>query len=565
MTSNYQEITQQNTERRGTDFDDIGKFVAEQLYSDRTHFIYELLQNAEDALSRRIQRQPNSTLPKRVAFRLFSNRLEVSHFGEQFTEADVRGISDVLRGTKKDDGNQIGKFGIGFKSVYAFTSSPEIHSGDENFRIERYIRPCAVEPRPLLAGETLFIFPFNHHSYSPEDTFDRLKNCFNSLSERTLLFLRNVEEISWIVENGASETFRRETQDIYPGCQRITISGKKPEQWLVFDKAINANPALKVEIAFLLSLDKQTKKERIVPVNGSHLVVFLPTEIETDLQFLVQGPYRTTPARDNIRRDDNFNRELIEHTATLVGEVLPKIRALGLLTVNCLNVFPIRKSDFQKNSLFSLVFEKVRQTFREQALLPTILDGQYIAATQAKLARSTDLRRLLSDNQLRLLYGSTYTWLSDEITQGKTPDIHKYIIEELEVQEIEPEDFARKFSKSFIEEQTDGWVASFYAFLNKQEALWRADGILRNKPFIRLQNDNHVAPFRSEGLPNAYLPLSTGQKTEFFTIKEEVLENKLVGRDAARFLISLGLSQPDVLDEVIEKILPKYERCSSNC
>ena len=106
MASNYQKITQQNIRRRGEEFDDIGELIAEQLYSDRTHFVYELLQNAEDALSRRIQHQPNSTLPKSVTFRLFGDHLEVSHFGQPFNEADVCGISDVLRGTKKDGGGE---------------------------------------------------------------------------------------------------------------------------------------------------------------------------------------------------------------------------------------------------------------------------------------------------------------------------------------------------------------------------------------------------------------------------------------------------------------------------
>ncbi len=565
MTSNYQEITQENIRRRGEEFDDIGKLIAEQLYSDRTHFIYELLQNAEDALSRRIQNQPNSTLPKSVNFRLLNDRLEVSHFGQQFNEADVRAISDVLRGTKKEDGNQIGKFGIGFKSVYAFTSSPEIHSGKEHFRIERYIRPCAVEARQLADGETLFIFPFDHKAESSEDTFNLLKNRFNSLSERTLLFLRHVEEISWSLVNGSSGIYRRETQSIASGCRRITILGKSQEKWLVFDKTVKSNPSLKVEVAFLLSLNKQTNKEHIVRVNGSPLVVFLPTEIETDLQFLVQGPYHTTPARDNIRRDNKFNQELIEHTATLVAEVLPQIRDMSLLTVNFLNVLPIRRSDFDKNPLFSKVFENIRHSFREKALLPATRDGEYIPATQAKLARSTDLRRLLSDTQLQMFYHGTYKWLSDEITQGKTPDIHRYIIEELQVQEIEPDDFARKLDKSFIEQQSDEWLASFYGFLNKQEALWRVgDGVLRNKQFIRLQDNTHVVPFRSEGLPNAYLPLSSGDETDFPTVKREVVENKLVGRNTLIFLIQLGFSEPDVVAEVMDKIVPKYQKVTGN-
>ena len=100
-----------------------------RLYTDRTHFVFELLQNAEDAGA------------TRILFRLFEDRLEVTHDGRAFNEADVRGVCGVGEGTKVEDMTQIGKFGIGFKSVYAYTEIPEIHSGGEGFRIENYVRP----------------------------------------------------------------------------------------------------------------------------------------------------------------------------------------------------------------------------------------------------------------------------------------------------------------------------------------------------------------------------------------------------------------------------------------
>jgi len=156
MASDYKKICQDNIRRRGEEFDDIGHLISEQLYSDRSHFVYELLQNAEDALERHFRQNPDNTFPCNVQFRLFQNRLEFRHFGEPFNEDDVRGISDVLKGTKKEDFAQIGKFGIGFKSVYAFTASPQIHSGEESFVVKRYIRPEAIKPDISMSdGETV--------------------------------------------------------------------------------------------------------------------------------------------------------------------------------------------------------------------------------------------------------------------------------------------------------------------------------------------------------------------------------------------------------------------------
>ena len=60
MPCNYDKITKDNIRRRGEEFDDIGRLISQQLYSDRSHFVYELLQNAEDALERRFRDDPKN-------------------------------------------------------------------------------------------------------------------------------------------------------------------------------------------------------------------------------------------------------------------------------------------------------------------------------------------------------------------------------------------------------------------------------------------------------------------------------------------------------------------------
>src|ERR1700759_3715707 len=96
-------------------------------YSDRTHFIFELIQNAEDAGA------------TELSFTLFADRLEVRHDGRPFTEADVRGVCGIAQSSKSGDLTQIGRFGIGFKSVYAYTRHPRVYSGPQRFRIESFV------------------------------------------------------------------------------------------------------------------------------------------------------------------------------------------------------------------------------------------------------------------------------------------------------------------------------------------------------------------------------------------------------------------------------------------
>jgi hypothetical protein len=553
MVSNYKQITEENLSRYGTDIDKYGPVFLTSLYSDRTHFIYELLQNAED------------TGATKVIFKLFNDRLEVYHNGRLFTEADVEGICGLVKSTKKEDLTKIGKFGIGFKSVYAYTDSPEIHSGDEHFFIEHYVRPHAVTSDVIISGEytTLFIIKFNRQDLSKAVAYQEIETHLRKFNPRNLLFLNHIEEIYWHLEKGQQGIYKRDILEQDAGYKRVTIKintsfDNTQETWLIFAKPVPYQLNLKVEVAFLVQKDQKTQQEQIVPVSNSQLVVFFPTEKETHLNFLVQGPYRTTPDRAKIPPNDSFNQKLIEITADLVASVLPKLKDLGLLTVNCLQILPIRASEFPENAMFYPVFNEVCEAFKENALLPTA-DGRYIPATQAKLARSAALRKLLSDAQLQQLYGGNYTWLSDEISENTTPELCRYIRDILKVEGIDPEKFASKFSQDFIAKQSDDWVANFYIFLTGQEALWkeetyRKNPSLLNKPFIRLQNNKHVTHIdHYTKRPNAYLP--TDVATSFPTVKKEIV---LIPK-AKDFLERLGLQKPSSYIEVRDKIIPKYK------
>jgi len=120
MASNYNAIRADNERRYGTDIRRIGPMLLADRFDDRTHFISELLQNAEDALARR----PGSRGRRSVRFHLTHDKLSVGHFGKLFDEADVRGICGIAESTKGL--TAIGRFGIGFKWVYAFTERPEV-------------------------------------------------------------------------------------------------------------------------------------------------------------------------------------------------------------------------------------------------------------------------------------------------------------------------------------------------------------------------------------------------------------------------------------------------------
>ena len=561
MPSDYDGIRED--EKRKDELLNNALMLLGKMYSDRTHFIFELLQNAEDARA------------TKILFELFEDRLEVKHDGRPFDEHDVRGVCGVGEGTKTEDLTQIGKFGIGFKSVYAYTAAPEIHSGEEHFRIEHYVWPYKIATKdPGDTWTTLFVFAFDTPDLEPQTAKYEIAERLRNLKARTLLFLRNIKEIEYKLPDETDGVYLR--VPVPRGqARQVTVIGQnngqdEDESWLIFEKPLLVPDPKKsghdkkvwVEIGFKLEANSKDRNESIVRIKESPLVVYFPTEKSTRFGFLIQGPYRTTPSRDNIPKDDDWNTKLVEETALLLVDALQSLKRMGLLTVALLNALPIRMDDFPEDGMFYPIVEAVRDALLDQELLPTD-DGTFVSARNAKLARGAELRKLLTHNQLRELFQSDddIKWLSGEITQDRTPDLRSYLMSELDVEEITPDGFARRISSTFLASQTDDWFIAFYKYLSGQEALWRSPrwdgdsgGLLRRKPILRLQDNKQEVPFRSDGKANAYLP--PPEETDFPIVKREIVDDEQV----AEFLRRLGLSEPDVFDDIVERVLPKYNR-----
>jgi hypothetical protein len=144
-------------------------------YSEFSVFA-ELLQNAEDAYLQREQLGMEMATPCGVVYRYVKEGetgrvLEVEHEGRPFNywqhgprqdRSFSKDVEGVLRsagsfkphaaavGQTEAKAKAIGRFGLGFKSVYLITDCPEIHSGAWHFAIE-----SGCLPRELLPPENL--------------------------------------------------------------------------------------------------------------------------------------------------------------------------------------------------------------------------------------------------------------------------------------------------------------------------------------------------------------------------------------------------------------------------
>ena len=574
MALDYEKIREDKEQEYGTKVGNYGRLLA-NLYSDRTHFIFELLQNAEDALR---DRGPEWRGSRAVTFNLTKNKLRVHHFGRPFNEADVRGICEIGESAKAEDLTAVGRFGIGFKSVYAITDRPEIHSGLEDFAIENYVLPEAVPLIDRGVDDTVFIFPLKSDG---ESACDDIASGLKGLGASSLLFLRQIEEVEWHIDDGLSGHYLRESEYLDEGVQRVTIIGQIfgeqdfSTEWLLFSRSVTrdkGSPAGHVEIAFFLAPNNQN----IQPVSDSRLVVFFPTTQDTNLGFLMQGPYQTTPSRDSVPSHMPWNKHLVDETSILLLQALRWLRDKGDLTTDVIRCLPLKSQRFGVNTspssgflgtsanrspgdtnMFAPLFNATKQGLTSEPLLPCLNSG-YVSAKRALLGRTEGIRQLFSPGQLSALYGNDQemAWLSSDITQDRAPEIRDYLMNDLSVEEIDPETITRKLSPTFLEEQADSWILKLYEFLSSQPAIIR----MLTRPFdrdqavlvplIRLRDGRHV----SLGHPQAFLP-SHG-KTDFPTVSPAVCATSM----AISFLHALGLRKPDLVDDVIQNVLPKYQK-----
>ena len=508
--------------------------IIAELYSDPSHFIYELLQNADDAKA------------SKVIFELTHETLKITHNGERlFGFDDVKAITAVNSSTKKGDVNKIGTFGAGFKSVFAITKTPEIHSGDYHFKIVDYIVPEEI-PSPGKSDSTVTILPFNNpEKISKNDAYKQIAEKLQALEPESLLFLRHIEEIQWCTESGEGH-YLSEVKEKSAILISQVDGEEKSKEYILFKKDITiADTSLNIAIAYLLHEDNS----KIIPVTDPGLFVFFPTKEVTGLKFLIHAPYKTTPSRESIPFNDQQNDMITDELLELISRSFHDIKKMGLLNVDFLSILPIEENS--QHLLYKKVFNRVHDDLAKHPLLPTEIGQRFVSSEEALMARGKELSHLLDDTDCNALFERKY-WIDTAITPDRTRPLWDYLNKVLKIPEIDMEKFCQLISENFIKEKSDQWIVKFYSSVADSKALYRKSGRLRQKPIIRLEDGSHITPDNENGEVQVYLP--SDRKSEFKTVKRALSESE----EAKEFLTNLGLEKPDDIAEIKEFIIPKY-------
>jgi hypothetical protein len=510
---------------RENNFEDGIKRLLTELYPDNAHFIYELLQNAED----------NGATE--VRFKLDTDCITFEHNGKRlFTLSDVDSITSIGVSTKRDDYTSIGKFGVGFKAVFAYTNAPEIHSGDYHFRIQDLVVPEPIpgnNQQPQSDFNTSFIFPFDHHVKSPDQALSEIKRGLIELDANTLLFLDNIHTIVYNLPGKPPGSLKR----VNKSSEHIQIKANHPDEkktvtdWLrlqkdviVDDNETNTKKNCRVAIAYGLSKDIDEKSRKAIwnikDLEHGDVSIFFPAEKETsNLRFHVHAPFASTVARDSVR-DCDANDQLRDHLADLVVESLSIIRDRDMLNVSFLEVLP--------NSLDNLpdFYEPIRDAivdaFNNEPLTPT--KSKKHAPAKKLFSGPAVISEVINDNDLSLLTSlKTPLWVANPPQRNQRED---RFLGSLEIKGWSWKELASAFDfgylgystkehvpdistiESWISKKPDAWLMRFYALLGEARLNHNAYFNLSRLKIIRVENkagNLHVSPanayFQPDGNP----------------------------------------------------------------
>ena len=555
-----------------------------QKYSEKAHFIYELLQNADDC---------NAT---EVHFELHRDGLRFWHNGSVHFSIISPSLENddtydgpnghinaiVAIGNSAKGGTQeykIGKFGVGFKAVFQYTSTPYIYDDNFYFYIKDLIVPVMLDfdDGKRKQGETLFYFPFNKDGMSAEQAYNEISEKLQNL-QFPLLFLNHLKNLYWSVEglngeyNQKEETLDGFDAEVRKVKQLFTSSvpGKSRIEKLILFSRVEETKSLKYSVGFMLNDEEDSIIPMLVPV-----MCYFPTAKSSGLNFIVHAPFQLIDNREGLN-DNTWNKGLIKKLAELAAESLLPLCSLHLVHDNIFDIVPYRSnSAFSFEHDFYVEFEKV---MKSQPVIPC-QDGEYVTAGHAYWPSSKTVTEFLPQEQLRaLVKDKEARWvfvknnyktmapanrdlaayldriIKDEKTELLYIDNTYKLVGRDRKHRLDESAIFTMFDSFFIEAQPLSWLHLLYKYLLEVESSRKE---VKTKPIFLNTNKKAVAAFKYDRSSKSYertLFIDTVEGSNLPTLLPELLENETT----REFIKEFGIGKPNLRDEIYNDILPMY-------
>lgn len=535
-------------------------------YSEQAHFIFELLQNADDAGA------------SQARLYLNEDRVSFVHNGTEpfsVSDADLEGkipnghINAItsIGASSKQEGNLIGKFGIGFKSVFQYTLKPHIEDDNISFQIENYIVPALADRKNdgrRFCGETLFVLPFYK-----DGSFHEIEQKLSKL-ENPLLFLPKLKMVSVFVNDKLFKVFRKECSGqcnentfCYSSVAIITEQddNRLTKYSHVFDRTTDPHKGLKISVAF--PCDKNGCP--IVSDEERKTYCYFPTYEKSGLSFDINAPFLLTENRENIKREEEWNLKNINDLAELACDALLFLCSeKKVINDNIFDIVPTDKSLFfnKKNeptSLFHTFYTKLADFLKRADVFWA--EGEYISSRQTRFAAEKSIEKLFDSVLLSNLFFNnaeeSRRWAFSTLHIGNNSEENVKIRRKLDYIEehslvsshVSAQRIAENITDTFIESQEINWLKRLYTFFGSHKGVYNsASSTLRAKPFVLCEDGKARRAF-ADNEPEPCIYLSSDDNSS--CICQELLSD-----DKCRFFFEnqIGLKKPGLLSIITKRI-----------
>lgn len=521
-------------------------------YSDRAHFIYEFLQNADDvkaskckfALSRDgLLFEHNGIIPFKV-----SNPITE---GKDRLIGNLGGVNAITAaGLSIKSGNEIGRFGIGFKAVFQYTDEPRIYDDNIFFGLKKEIVPFLIKKdlSRRKPGETYFCVPFRaNEKYR---AYSDIKEKIESL-KYPLLFLSNLKEISF-ESSGVSGQYTKEI------CDRKSYKDENQDinvEFIILKSKFGDNET-RIKV---LKFSKDTEAGRISVVFGINnndgtikldslhgpAFCFFPTKKDTGLNFLIHAPFLLNDSREGIKEGTEHNNKLIHELACLAVAAIylfvsrfplevynwfgRRVRGVKLVDDKILDYVPLKIEDKQDEISLKAFEQKFREVFSTQSVIPCQNGNrrEIVYRKKENVCWSSDrgLINLLTSRQLGLLFGNNDICWGFSSVNSSNVDYEKVcFVRECCGNIVSWSSIQSRLTAEFIECQPIPWFEGFFEYLGKKN--FEDLDSCKTLPIFLNGAGMAVSAFDRDGYNILYIP--EDGVSSVMTINQELMKFKSV-------------------------------------
>lgn len=493
-------------------------------YRESAHFIFELLQNADDvgATKARFDLNNDGIIFAHNGKTPFSITDVDTERDKESSPGHLNSITTFSLSTKKENiENKIGKFGIGFKSVFQYTDTPHVYNPPFNFKIENYMIPSEIvlDKDLFQIGETtVFWLPFNKEDKTALKAFKeisiKLKNFHNPL-----LFLRNLEEVIINVK-GEKNRFIKTVTELKISVPDISVKNVRLDNTsiILFDRLVNIRDDKNIKHNLVTSIGFVLDEKGNVTSDEkySHLFkyawCFFPTYQPTELKYIINAPFILTPNREALKEDRTENVQMFLSIRILMGEAIQGLKELKLINEEFFDTIVEPSS---VNNEFRQIANKVVEKLQIGEFIPTT-EGDLISVNNAFVCTREDLITLLNYetySPLRKLVNNPnarIVFRNRKIFKNEQQFIFVYKNFSAVNADLNPNWLGGQYEERFLKDSTKDFILMFFRYLAKNHSsILAINQPLWKKPFVRVdfgsKNKLFVSPNDTFGKPQTYV------------------------------------------------------------